>query len=109
MQKYDLIVAGGGFAGVAAALSAAREGCKVLLLEKGNSLGGAATNCLVNPFMQYWTTNPETNERVFLSKGIFEEMRTRNIVGRARDVCNQRALRAANQRRTTALLCQSLT
>ena len=75
MQKYDLIVAGGGFAGVAAALSAAREGCKVLLLEKGNSLGGAATNCLVNPFMQYWTTID--GKRVDLSAGIFKEIHDR--------------------------------
>ena len=75
MQKYDLIVAGGGFAGVAAALSAAQEGCKVLLLEKGNSLGGAATNCLVNPFMQYWTTID--GKRVDLSAGVFKEIHDR--------------------------------
>ena len=75
MQKYDLIVAGGGFAGVAAALSAAQEGCKVLLLEKGNSLGGAATNCLVNPFMQYWTTIDA--KRVDLSAGVFKEIHDR--------------------------------
>ena len=31
-MKYDIRVVGGGFAGVAAAVSAAREGAKVLLL-----------------------------------------------------------------------------
>ena len=31
-MKYDVIVVGGGFAGTAAAVSAAREGAKVLLL-----------------------------------------------------------------------------
>ena len=46
-QIYDLIVAGGGFAGAAAAIAAARQGLKVLLFEKGNSLGGAAVNGLV--------------------------------------------------------------
>lgn len=50
-MRYDVIVVGGGFAGVAAAIAAAREGAKTLLIEKGNSLGGAAANCLVNPFM----------------------------------------------------------
>ena len=50
-MKYDLIVIGGGFAGVASAISAAKEGMRTLLVEKSNSLGGAATNCLVNPFM----------------------------------------------------------
>ena len=51
MKKYDVIIIGGGFAGIGAAISAARQGVKVLLIEKGNSLGGAAVNCLVNPFM----------------------------------------------------------
>lgn len=53
MEKYDLIVAGGGLAGVAAAVSAAKEGAKTLLIEKNSHLGGAASNCLVNPFMKY--------------------------------------------------------
>ena len=42
MKKYDVIVVGGGFSGVASAIAAAREGSKVLLVEKGNALGGAA-------------------------------------------------------------------
>ncbi|MBE7042714.1 MAG: FAD-dependent oxidoreductase, partial [Ruminococcaceae bacterium] len=33
MKQYDLIVAGGGLTGVAAAVSAAREGLSVLLIE----------------------------------------------------------------------------
>ena len=52
MKQYDLIVAGGGFSGAAAAI-AARRGMNVLLIEKGNCFGGAAVNCLVNPFMYY--------------------------------------------------------
>ena len=72
-DKYDLIVAGGGFAGVAAALSASREGLDVLLFDKNNCLGGAAAGCLVNPFMPYWTTT-ENKEQIFLSRGIFSEI-----------------------------------
>lgn len=45
---YDVIVAGGGIAGVAAAVSAAREGAGVLLLEKSINLGGLATAGLVS-------------------------------------------------------------
>ncbi|MDD6023792.1 MAG: FAD-dependent oxidoreductase, partial [Oscillospiraceae bacterium] len=52
-ECYDLIAAGGGFAGFAAALAAAREGASVLLIEQGNALGGSAVNALVNPFMPY--------------------------------------------------------
>ena len=41
--KYDVAVAGGGIAGVAAALAAARNGAKVCLIEKYAGLGGLAT------------------------------------------------------------------
>lgn len=78
MKKYDLIVAGGGLTGVAAAVSAAREGLSVLLIEKEGTLGGAMTNSLVYPFMEYWTKDAETNELKFLSDGIFTEMRYRH-------------------------------
>lgn len=77
MDKYDLIVAGGGLSGVAAALAAARQGLRVLLIEKANCLGGAAVNCLVNPFMPYWTTTPGADgkgKRQYLSQGIFQEL-----------------------------------
>ena len=49
--EYDLIVAGGGVAGVAAAVSAARMGKRVLLIEKSVSLGGLATIGLINMFV----------------------------------------------------------
>ena len=75
MKKYDLAVIGGGFAGVAAALAAARGGAKVLIVEKSNCLGGAAVNCLVNPFMPYWTEID--GKRVDLSSGIFKEIHDR--------------------------------
>lgn len=43
LGKYDIAVCGGGIAGVCAAVSAAREGANVILLEKGGSLGGTLT------------------------------------------------------------------
>ncbi len=83
MKSYDLIVVGGGFTGVAAAVAAARGGSAVLLAEKGNALGGAAVNCLVTPFMPYWTK--ENGVRKDLSAGIFREiverLRARNAMG----------------------------
>ncbi len=49
--RYDVIVAGGGVSGVAAALAAARHGQRVLLLEKSVKLGGLATLGLINFFV----------------------------------------------------------
>ena len=50
-KEYDVIVSGGGVAGCAAAYSAAKRGCSVLLLEKTNILGGLATTGLINLFV----------------------------------------------------------
>ncbi len=44
----DVLVVGGGVAGVAAAIAAAREGANTLLVEKHTCLGGIATSGLVN-------------------------------------------------------------
>lgn len=66
--KYDVIVAGGGVAGVAAAVAAARGGKSVLLLEKAVTLGGLATIGLINLFV------PMCNGRgVQIIKGMAEE------------------------------------
>ncbi len=73
-NKFDLIVAGGGFGGVASAISAARRGVKVLLVERYNCFGGAASHSLVAPFMYYWTVMPETGEKKYLCGGLFREI-----------------------------------
>ena len=52
--SFDCIVAGGGPAGFAAALRAAREGCKTLLLEKAECLGGIWTSGLMP-----WIIDPQ--------------------------------------------------
>jgi hypothetical protein len=44
----DVLVCGGGCAGIAAAISAARHGCQVTLVERWPTIGGMATNALVN-------------------------------------------------------------
>ncbi len=72
--KFDLIVVGGGFAGVAAAMEASRKGLQVLLIDKYNCLGGAAANCLVMPFMNYWTADPKTEENKLLTGDLFKEI-----------------------------------
>jgi hypothetical protein len=47
-KQYDVIVAGGGIGGIAAALSAARRGLRVLLMEKSAVLGGLSTLGLIH-------------------------------------------------------------
>jgi len=49
-EGYDLLVAGGGPAGVSAATCAARLGARVLLAEATGCLGGMGTSGLVNAF-----------------------------------------------------------
>lgn len=51
LKEVDVLVCGGGPAGVAAALMAARGGATTLLVERYGRLGGAAVNNLVNPLM----------------------------------------------------------
>ncbi len=50
-NKYDIAVCGGGFAGISAALAAAREGKKVVLFEKQYMLGGLGTAGLVTIYL----------------------------------------------------------
>ena len=42
-REYDVAVLGGGIAGASAAVSAARAGARVILIERGGSLGGTLT------------------------------------------------------------------
>ena len=48
LDETDVLVCGAGCAGIAAAVSAARHGCRVTILERWPTVGGMATNALVN-------------------------------------------------------------
>ena len=51
VDRFDVLVAGGGVAGIAAALAAARAGKRVLLLERQYMLGGLATAGIVTIYL----------------------------------------------------------
>lgn len=73
-SEYDVIVVGGEPEGVAAALSAARNGAKTLLIEKREELGGLFTYGMLN-FLDI----PQGEDGQSVSKGIFQEWH--NLVG----------------------------
>jgi hypothetical protein len=51
--NFDVLVVGGGNAGCAAALAAARHGARTLLVERYGFLGGTATAAMVGPWMTF--------------------------------------------------------
>lgn len=67
-DKADIIVAGGGPSGVAAAVAAARQGKRVILLEQSGSLGGASVLAMVAELMNF------DDGKNFISKGIGQEV-----------------------------------
>ena len=60
---YDVLVVGGGPSGVAAAISAARNGANTLLVEKDGFLGGMSTAGLLNVWCGYATSGLYTEIR----------------------------------------------
>ena len=75
-DEVDVLIVGGGPAGVGAALSAARLGAKTLIVEQFNCLGGVATSGGHNHFSLF-TSWDRFDERIV--GGVAEEMRTRML------------------------------
>lgn len=53
LDHYPVVVVGGGPGGIMAALSAARNGARTLLIEQGAFLGGTATRSLIGPISPF--------------------------------------------------------
>ena len=72
---YDLVVAGGSATGVCAAVTAARAGLKVALVEYNAFLGGSATAALGPVWHSLWSTDG----KVQIIRGLTEEIENRLI------------------------------
>ena len=75
---YELVVLGGGPAGVCAAIEAARDDAKVLLVEGSGMLGGMATTALVGPFMTNYDREGERPTVGGLYREIIERLEARS-------------------------------
>lgn len=73
VDSADVVVVGGGPAGVAAAISASRQGADVLMLERQYFLGGLFTGCGVTPIIDMYSPL-EGGKKVQNIKGIAEEL-----------------------------------
>ena len=70
-SKADIIVAGGGPSGIAAAVAAARQGKRVILIEQSGALGGSSILAMVAELMNF-----DDGEK-FISNGIGKEIFTK--------------------------------
>lgn len=85
LDQYDVVVCGGGPAGTMAAVSAARNGAKTLVIERYGFPGGSATAAMVHPWLSF---HNKRGEQVLA--GLGQELVTRleavgGAIGHVRD------------------------
>ena len=75
VRRFDVVVAGGGTAGVVAALAAARQGAKTALIEVKGYPGGTVTEggTALHSFYNLWTAFPGVKKRQVV-RGIAQEI-----------------------------------
>ena len=77
-ETFDVAVIGGGSAGLAAAVTAARSGARTILLERYGYLGGMGTASLVHTFCGLYLLRNEP-DAILANPGFATEMAERMI------------------------------
>lgn len=86
-KSYDIVVVGGGPAGINAAIAAGRKKKKVLLIERHGFLGGMSTIASVYPWMTFHTENG-TQVIKGIAEEIVQKLKDRGASpGHLRDTC----------------------
>lgn len=62
--NYDVVVVGGGAAGIAAALASAKTGAKTILIERESALGGQGVNSQVAAYCGFYTRGQQPDKVV---------------------------------------------
>ncbi len=70
-ENFDVVVAGGGSAGIAAAIGASRTGARVLLVERSQAFGGQAVNSWISAYCGFYSKGSAPQQVVY---GIGDEV-----------------------------------
>lgn len=77
-REYDVIVVGGGAAGLAAAIGAKKAGASCLMIERNGSFGGQATNSNVASYCGFFTRGQKEPQQIVYGVGdeVLQELKT---------------------------------
>lgn len=79
LGSYDVVVVGGGVAGIGAAIEAARQGANVVIIEKTQTLGGMITAGHVSPPLGNFVKNTMAEELLAAANCVYNSGRSHDV------------------------------